>query len=64
VRFVVENIVGGRRYRAEPGELTVAVQTSDGRSFNVLQAAGAAGEPVPLTDAAVTASLVRRRGNR
>jgi mono/diheme cytochrome c family protein len=58
-RFVVENIVGGRRYRAEPGELTVAVQTPDGRSFNVLQAAGAAGEPVPLTDAAVTASLVR-----
>jgi cytochrome c553 len=57
-RFVVENIVGGRRYRAEPGELTVAVQTPDGRSFNVLQPVGA-GEPVPLTDAAVTASLGR-----
>jgi hypothetical protein len=59
VRVVVENISGGRRYRAEPGELTVAVRTADGRSFSVLQAAGAAAEPVPLTDAAVAASLSR-----
>ena len=34
-RVVVENLVGGKRYRAEPGELTVAVQTADGRTFNV-----------------------------
>ncbi len=58
-RVVVETLVGGRRYRPEPGELTVAVQTADGRSFNVLQPAGAAIEPVALTDAAVTAGLVR-----
>jgi hypothetical protein len=59
LRVVVENLAGGRRFRPEPGELTVAVQTPDGRSFHVLQAAGADGEPVPLTDAAVTASLTR-----
>ncbi len=58
-RVVVENLVGGRRYRPEPGELTVAVQTADGRSFNVLQPAGAAAEPVALTDAAVTGGLAR-----
>ncbi|MBL9199003.1 MAG: DUF1553 domain-containing protein, partial [Opitutaceae bacterium] len=58
-RVVVENIVGGRRYRVEPGEFTVAVETADGRSFNVLQPAGAKAEPVPLTDAAVTAALAR-----
>src|SRR5207245_120296 len=27
LRVVVENLVGGRKARAEPGELTVAVQT-------------------------------------
>jgi mono/diheme cytochrome c family protein len=60
VRFVVESLVGGKRYRPEPGELTVAVQTPDGRSYAVLQAGGAAsGEPVALTDAAVTAALSR-----
>lgn len=58
-RVVVENIVGGRRYRVEPGEFTVAVETADGRSFNVLQPAGAKLEPVALTDAAVTAALAR-----
>lgn len=58
-RIVVENLVGGRRYRPEPGELLVAVQTPDGRSFNLLRPSGAAGEPVPLTDNAVTAALGR-----
>ncbi len=59
VRVVVESLSGGKRYRPEPGELTVAVQTADGRSFSLLQAAGATGEPVALTDVAVTASLAR-----
>jgi hypothetical protein len=59
VRVVVENISGGRRYRAEPGELTVAVRTADGRSYAVLQAAGAPAEPMPLSDAAVGAGLAR-----
>ena len=58
-RVVVENLVGGRKFRAEPGELTVAVETADGRSFTVLTAAGAAGEPIALTDGAVTAARGR-----
>ncbi len=61
-RVVVENIVGGRRYRVESGEFTVAVETADGRSFNVLQPARAKSEPVPLTDAAVAAALARTEG--
>ena len=59
LRVVVENLVGGKKYRAEPGELTVAVQTRDGRSFTVLQAAGASGEPTALTDTAITAANSR-----
>ncbi|MBI5768068.1 MAG: DUF1553 domain-containing protein [Verrucomicrobia bacterium] len=62
LRVVVENLVGGRRFRTEPGELTVAVQTPDGRSYHVLRAAGAPGEPVALTDAAVTTALARIDG--
>lgn len=58
-RVVLEAMVGGRRYRPEPGELTVAVQTADGRSFHLLQPAGAAAEPVPLTDTAVAGALSR-----
>ena len=54
VRVVLETLVGGKRLRAEPGELVVAVQTADGRSFNVLQTAG---EPVALTESAVAAGL-------
>jgi hypothetical protein len=53
-RFVLETLIGGKRYRADPGELTVAVMTADGRSFVLLQPAGATTEPVTLTDAAVT----------
>ena len=56
-RVVVESIVGGRRFRAEPGEFTVAVLSPDGRMYHVLQAAGAKAEPVPLTDVAVHRAL-------
>ena len=59
VRVVLETLVGGKRYRAEPGELTVAVSTADGRSFVVLQPVGADAEPVALNDSAVTATLTR-----
>ena len=58
-RFVLETLVGGQRYRPDLGELTVAVSTPDGRTFVVLQPPEAGVEPVPLTDAAVTASLSR-----
>lgn len=56
-RVVLESLLGGKAYRPEPGELSVGVETADGRSFNLLQAAQARAEPVPLTDAAVAATL-------
>jgi mono/diheme cytochrome c family protein len=59
LRFVLETMIGGKRYRPDLGELTVAVATPDGRSFNVLQPAAVKSEPVPLTDPAVTATLAR-----
>lgn len=63
MRVVLETLVGGKRYRPDLGELTVAVSTADGRSFNLLQAAGAEAEPVGLTDAAVMARLARIEGS-
>ena len=51
-RVVFETIVGGKKLRAETGELCVAVQTMDGKSFTVLAASGA---PAPLTDKAIEA---------
>lgn len=56
-RVVLESLLGGKAFRADPGELSVAVETADGRSFNLLQAAGAKSEPIALTDATVTATL-------
>jgi mono/diheme cytochrome c family protein len=56
-RVVLESLLGGKAYRPEPGELSVAVETADGRSFNLLHAAGARTELVPLTDAAMTVTL-------
>lgn len=58
-RIVLEVIVGGKKLRAEPGELCVAVETDDGESFTILKPAGADAAPVPLTDAAVDAALTR-----
>ena len=57
VRVVLESLLGGKAYRADPGELSVAVETADGRSFTLLQAANARAESVPLTDIAVAAKL-------
>ncbi len=53
LRVVLESIVGGKALRAEPGEMTVAVETADGRSYDILQAANANRGPIPLTDKAV-----------
>ena len=58
-RVIFETIVGGKDSRAESGELTVAVQTADGKSFDLLQSSSADARPVPLTDDAVTAALIR-----
>ncbi len=58
-RVVFETIVGSKSFRAETGELSVAMETDDGGSFTVLQAAGGEGPPVHLTDADVNAALER-----
>lgn len=56
-RVVLEVVVGGKNQRTETGEICVAVETADGRSFSVLHAGDRAGPP--LTDAAVEPVLAQ-----
>ena len=56
-RVVLELIVGGKRFRPDPGETLVAVKTPDGKLLELLAPANASRPPVPLTDNAVTAAL-------
>jgi len=58
-RVVLEALAGGKKFRVEPGETCVAMQTTDGRSFVVLQPVDAAVPSLPLTDLAITAVLAR-----
>jgi len=58
-RVVYEAMAGGKKFRAEVGELTVAIMTADGKSYSILQPAGAAQSVLPLTDEAVTKALTR-----
>lgn len=48
-RIIVEVLVGGKKFRPEPGEMCVAVKSTDRNSFVLIQPG--AGEPEPLTDA-------------
>ncbi|MBI1247987.1 DUF1553 domain-containing protein [bacterium] len=59
VRVVLEAIAGGTRFKAEPGELTLAISTDQGKTFSVLRPEALAGEPLPLTDDMVEAELDR-----
>jgi hypothetical protein len=58
-RVVLEAMAGGAKFRPEPGELCVAIQSSDGQSYEILRPIDASGQPLPLTDAAVEAALAR-----
>lgn len=58
-RVVVESLAGGRNNRPETGELTVALRSADGKSFELLQPAGSNDKPIPLTDEAIEPQLVR-----
>jgi mono/diheme cytochrome c family protein len=49
-RVVLEAIVGGKKLRPEPGEMCVAVETADGKSFVLL--APHSDKVLPLTDQA------------
>lgn len=58
-RVILESIVGGKGFRAEPGELTVAVQSADGTTFHLLQPANAETSAVPLTNNAIEERLTQ-----
>ena len=57
---VLETLVGGKSFRADPDELCLAVETADGRRSSCLRPQDQRGTPVPLTDAGVTAALARQ----
>ncbi|MFN3152538.1 DUF1553 domain-containing protein [Bremerella sp.] len=59
VRIVVEAVAGGKRFRPEPGELTLAISTDGEETFSVLRPVNLAGDLLPLTDSAVEAELAR-----
>jgi len=57
-RVILETLVGGRDFRTDPGELCVAMETADGKSFRLLQPDD---EPQSsLTDPVVTSLLARQ----
>jgi hypothetical protein len=58
-RVVVEAMAGGKGHRAEPGELTVARRTDDGRSYELLQPYAVTTRPTPLTDEAIEPALAK-----
>lgn len=58
-RVVFETIVGGKNFRPEPGELSIAVQSPDGKSLSLIQPAGGTVAAVALTDAAIEPALAR-----
>ncbi|MFI4874505.1 MAG: DUF1549 domain-containing protein, partial [Blastopirellula sp. JB062] len=59
VRVVFDAIAGGKRFRAEPGELTLAIRLEGSETFSVLRPIALAAEQLPLTDQAVEAELAR-----
>lgn len=58
-RVVVETMAGGKKFRAEPGEFTVALLSPDGMQYHVLGPVGSPDAPLPLTDEAFNNALVR-----
>jgi cytochrome c553 len=56
-RVVLECLVGGAKFRPEPGELCVAVSSRDNRSFVLLQPFDIDTPPKDLTDATVEPML-------
>lgn len=50
-RIVLELVVGGAKLRPETGEVCVAIQAEDGKSYSVLRAGDR--EPLPLIDDAI-----------
>ncbi|QDV57761.1 DUF1553 domain-containing protein [Rosistilla oblonga] len=59
VRVVFDAMAGGKRFRPEPGELTLAVRLEGDESFSVLRPAGLSEFTLPLTDTAIEDELRR-----
>lgn len=59
VRVVVESLAGGKKFRPEPGEFTVAILNEAGDHYHVLGPAGSTDAPPPLTDEAFEGALAR-----
>jgi hypothetical protein len=57
-QIVFEFIVGGKRFRAEPGETLVAVQSSDEQTYHLLHAGEVDTQPIPLTEESIERVLV------
>lgn len=49
-RVILESMLGGKKFRAVPGEMCVAIQTDDGKSFVLLQANGSNAKQIHLTE--------------
>ncbi|MBA2115275.1 DUF1553 domain-containing protein [Bremerella alba] len=58
-RVVVETMAGGKKFRAEPGEFTVAILSPEGKLYHVLGPAEGPDAPLPLTDEAFEGALTR-----
>ena len=58
-RIVLESILGGKKFQSVPGEMCVAIETSDHASFTLLQPSGSAQPPIHLTDEQMSAGLKR-----
>ena len=59
VRVVFEAIAGGKNFRPESGELTLALRSEDGQSYSLLRPVGLSHDVLALTDDAVEAELER-----
>ena len=57
-RIVLEALAGGSKFRAEPGELCVAIRSADGKEYSVLRPVALSDSNLPLTEAVAGAKLV------
>ncbi len=59
VRVVVEAIAGGKNFRPEPRELTLALRSEDGQAYYLVRPAALQHDLLPLTDEVVKAERNR-----
>jgi len=57
VRVVAEVLVGGKKFRAETGELIVAIDSADQQMFHILQSHQSSEPELPLEDEAIESQI-------